>query len=86
MKKEKPYSVLPCALLIYLKEGDYITTSTHQNLTITAYSDGAGSYDQVTIYPDYNYSGDAPFSLRAGKWIFNAPGLMTQATPTIQII
>lgn len=59
-------------VIIYLKQGNYSTTSyiRHPNLTIEAYNDGSGNYDTVTIYPDYSYSGADPYGVYTNQWIF----------------
>ena len=59
-------------VIIYLKQGNYSTTSyiRHPNLKIEAYNDGSGNYDSVTIYPDYSYSGTDPLGVYTSQWIF----------------
>lgn len=59
-------------VIIYLKQGDYTTTSYihHPNLKIEAYNDGSGNYDAVTIYPDYSYSAADPIGVYTNQWIF----------------
>ena len=67
-------------VIVYLKEGDYIATEyiTHANLTIEAFSDGEGNYDEVTIYPDYDSTLTAPNQIDTPEWIFAANSLGTK--------
>jgi len=67
-------------VIVYLREGDYIATEyiTHANLTIEAFNDGAGNYDEVTIYPDYDSTLAPPTSIETAEWIFAADSLGTK--------
>ncbi len=66
-------------VIVYLREGDYIATEyiTHANLTIEAFNDGAGNYDEVTIYPDYG-STLTPTGIETAEWIFAVNSLGTK--------
>ncbi|MBU7006030.1 S-layer homology domain-containing protein [Phosphitispora fastidiosa] len=67
-------------VIMYLMEGDYIATEyiTHANLTIEAFSDGEGNYDEVTIYPDYDSALGPPTGIWTAEWIFAANSLATK--------
>lgn len=60
---------------IVLTEGDYIAPAIsiyHPNLTITAhYNSVENSYDEVTLYSDYNYTGGALLGMYTSRWIFD---------------
>ncbi|WP_418791918.1 cadherin-like beta sandwich domain-containing protein [Phosphitispora sp. TUW77] len=73
------------ASIICLREGDYSITTyiTHQNLTITAYDDGNGNYDNVTIYPDYDSTLTAPNQIWTTEWIFAADSLASKLGLTL---